>query len=1305
MRLKWLVITAVSLLLLTAPTAPLLNVEAQEVSITGDTDKICVAVQSHPGTDKYGRLSVNPDGTFYPNDQFWIRYNVYVASDVDFEGVEINYDKDAFEKVRDADWGSTSGLALFKVKPEAKPGNYTFTVSAKASKTYQAQASGTVWVTYGGVDVDSYYRAECMLAINSTSGGTTNPASGSYWYTKGTAVSVAAIADSNHVLDHWLLDGQNAGSSNPITVTMDKSHTLTAIFAEQAESRAAGSRVLSAEAKSPAEPKLVIKDLKWTTWFDLFRGIVCQATGYLYDSNGHAIPYSYVTVEFRKRNFWTGATWVSAKTVRTNSAGYFVAEDACNPLAEQFLGVRAWAEKAGYIPSWRLSLNLDPETASVPQGKSAVVGVKVFLSGRYTAVPITFSATGVPVNCTVTFDPPSGSVEGIGYFQGIMLLKAQSTAQPGSYEFIVTVSSGKVENSKWFSLEITELPHEPSAVTFRAYGLEADASGVAATLDGSTPVYASQLPYTAGWYTNTEHSYSWSGQIGSTIDGKRYMLERVQVTERYVSRGTVKVGVVKYDPRFTVALAYTVPGSAGVNSYEKAFAIIVRYDGNGLEKNLNQRAVIEDWDWYGYASRISAIQQATGLTEISNVQDLLGNMQLLMQLFNLTRGVQFTVSGIDGKTEGVILKVDGESLTVDKLPKTYSWPENTTHTYEWTTRMPVYVWVENPRWGAGRYEQAEDQWFSFEYALVMIPELKVGANATQEQLQQLAEGFSAKLYSPSGKVNATGFGNRVTGVYSHNRLLKSIASDAGVQNNVLRCLEPTFPIFFDGENRYAKFVFDLDDRVAAEAISQAYNSSIFYEVSFLSNIFTANVFKANFTCQLEYYQKPVDVTAVKWDAAGKRWVADQNVRVEAFFDTAFNFTDADWFKTYISGEAADEAALKMALEDVAECLPQYFGGFGAAEGVMNRTSPYYYNLNITAGLGYYGFAPEPVGFDSWTENVRTYRAVWTSPTCKVSADQNVKIAGSASIKVEGSDAANLSAVLNLVKPVVPVGDLTFSIYLGEGCNGNLTVIMFESVGQQQSFSTKVRTGSWSTVTVGAVGTVSKIGIYCELSAPSGAFWVDRLYFTRAVVWKWSAGRSLERTVYVDFATGQPYVLYINLDPASPLSVNVTRDDVKSCGLTVSAPPQLGGLQNVKVYLVTYAPTGYSLGNLPIEKLQLKLILARNLTAEQAAVDSAWYYQGYAPTYAGSTLGFEGNFSLSIIKDAEFKALPGYNSTLLLIEAENVWGTTFHAVVAVQPWGKTFWEIVFEQVALVLVGLAVAACIISLVVRLLKGKMP
>lgn len=1316
MRLKWLCVAAVSLLLLIAHIAPLLNVEAQQVSLKGDTDKICVVVQSYPGTDKFGRPSVNPDGTFYPNDRFWVRYSVYTADGFNFDGVEASYDRSAFEKLLDSGWGTPSGEALFKVRAEAAPGAYTFTVKAKGSSTSEG-ASGTIKVTYGGASVDAYYRAECLLTISATSGGTTSPAPGSYWYAEGAAVSVTAIADANYTFSYWVLDGGYAGTSNPITVTMDKSHKLTAIFAEQGQagSRVAGAvteaYVLAAEMKSPSPEKLVIKDLKWTTWFDLFRGTVCSATGYLYTSSGRAMPYSDVVVEFRKKNFWTGAVWVTAKTVRTNSAGYFAAEDACNPLAEQFLGVEAWAEKAGYIPSWSLTLALNPSSASVGQGGGFIAGVKVTLDGRYTPVPITLSASALPPGCTASFDPAAGSVEGVGWFQSVMLLKTQPSAPIGTYAFTVTVSSGLVSDSRQFSLEVTEPPRIPSAVAFTAHGLDADASGVALTVDGSQQIYASQLPYTANWETNTQHTYSWSALVGSSLNGKRYVLEKAVATVRYLSVATVTVEVVKYNPHFTLVLAYTVPKSPEINSYEKPFAMIVRYDGNGPEKKLGQRAVIEGWEWYGYASRTPAQQQLTGLTDISNVQDLLSNVQQLMQLFNLSRGVQFAVAGIDAKADGVILKVDGEVLTVDQLPKTYSWPENTTHAYEWAARMPVYVWVESPRWGTGHYEEAEDQWFGFQYAQVMVPELNVPANATQEQLQQLAQGFSAKLYSPSGKVNTTGFGNRVTGVYSHNRLLKSIAGDAGVAQ-ALSCLEPQFPVFFDNESRYAKFVFDLDDRVADEAIRQTYNSSIFYEVSFLSSAFAEHVFKANFTCPLEYYQKPVNITAVRWDPLGKRWIVDSTVKVEAFFDTAFNFTEGEWLKAYFKQQTADETALKMAYEDVYECLPQYFGGLGSAEGVMNRTSPYYYNLNITAGHGHPYIGVEPADRDAFTEAVRTYRAAWDSPSCSVSADLSRKVAGSASIKVEGSGVSEACAVLNLVKPVEASaegqpsmwGKLLFDVYLGDGCSGKIMVTLQTSAAQV-AFNETVPVGSWNTVSIPAAGRITKVGIYCELTEPSGAFWVDRLYFARAWLWNWTDGENLERTVYVNFATDAPYQLYVNMDPYSPLNVNLTRDDVKSCDLTVSAPPQLAGLRNVKVYLVTYAPTGYSLGNPPIERLQLKLILARNLTAEQAAAEPAWYYQGYAPTYAGSALGFEGEAPLSIIKDPEFKALPGYNSTLLLVEAENVWGTTFRTVVAVQPWGKTFWEVVFEQVALVLVGLAIAACIIALVIRLLKGKMP
>ena len=70
------------------------------------------------------------------------------------------------------------------------------------------------------------------LTVSSGSGGSTMPSPDAYQYAEGTPVAVTANPDSGYVLDYWLLDGQNAGSQNPITVTMDSDHTLQANFVE-----------------------------------------------------------------------------------------------------------------------------------------------------------------------------------------------------------------------------------------------------------------------------------------------------------------------------------------------------------------------------------------------------------------------------------------------------------------------------------------------------------------------------------------------------------------------------------------------------------------------------------------------------------------------------------------------------------------------------------------------------------------------------------------------------------------------------------------------------------------------------------------------------------------------------------------------------------------------------------------------------------------------------------------------------------------------------------------------------------------
>jgi len=67
------------------------------------------------------------------------------------------------------------------------------------------------------------------LTISASSGGTTNPTPGTYIYGNGSSVTVTATAYTFYVFDYWLLDGSTY-YQNPITVTMDSDHTLTAYF-------------------------------------------------------------------------------------------------------------------------------------------------------------------------------------------------------------------------------------------------------------------------------------------------------------------------------------------------------------------------------------------------------------------------------------------------------------------------------------------------------------------------------------------------------------------------------------------------------------------------------------------------------------------------------------------------------------------------------------------------------------------------------------------------------------------------------------------------------------------------------------------------------------------------------------------------------------------------------------------------------------------------------------------------------------------------------------------------------------------
>jgi len=68
------------------------------------------------------------------------------------------------------------------------------------------------------------------LKIETTTGGTTNPAPGTYTYAAGTQVQVTANPGAGYVFDHWELNGTNVGTATTYTITMNANYVLKAFF-------------------------------------------------------------------------------------------------------------------------------------------------------------------------------------------------------------------------------------------------------------------------------------------------------------------------------------------------------------------------------------------------------------------------------------------------------------------------------------------------------------------------------------------------------------------------------------------------------------------------------------------------------------------------------------------------------------------------------------------------------------------------------------------------------------------------------------------------------------------------------------------------------------------------------------------------------------------------------------------------------------------------------------------------------------------------------------------------------------------
>ena len=395
-----------------------------------------------------------------------------------------------------------------------------------------------------------------------------------------------------------------------------------------------------------------------------------------------------------------------------------------------------------------------------------------------------------------------------------------------------------------------------------------------------------------------------------------------------VVESVFSVEVVEYDPHFTVALTYTVPVGSG-SSYDKPFALIIRYDGNGPAFNLNQRAIIDDYTWTGYAQKLPDMN--------SDMQQALSPNLTVASFLNQTSSNQFLTQGLTTKTSQPALNVDGKSYPNTELPLTFLWEANTNHTFIWTKNLPA---IDGSGYG---------EWFEWQASLTFPPAISPNLDNQALSQEDLQNQILDQINSSNGTLTTTPFGSTITAMYSHNKDLEQIAKNTGVsKNQTLQTLNPT-PQYFTSQERYAKLQYQLDSKVAKEIINQNFTNTLHYNLTLGCNLFgVPRYFDANVTCEHEYFDKSINATAYKWNPTQQNWISDNTVSIEATFESALNTTITDILRSNLEEQTTDPIALKMAQEDLYDCGPQTFKGTGTIETNLKRTSPLYYNLQVTA---------------------------------------------------------------------------------------------------------------------------------------------------------------------------------------------------------------------------------------------------------------------------------------------------------------------------------------------------------------------
>lgn len=136
-----------------------------------------------------------------------------------------------------------------------------------------------------------FVKMNYTLTLSEPLNGTMNLAHGQHTYYAGDTVQVIATADIGYRFDHWVLDGLDAGSDNPLSLAMDGNHTLGPVFIEVSYVRTIYVRTDGSIDPSDA-PVETLDNVTYSLTENTESMIVVQRNNVIIDGNSHTVQGS-----------------------------------------------------------------------------------------------------------------------------------------------------------------------------------------------------------------------------------------------------------------------------------------------------------------------------------------------------------------------------------------------------------------------------------------------------------------------------------------------------------------------------------------------------------------------------------------------------------------------------------------------------------------------------------------------------------------------------------------------------------------------------------------------------------------------------------------------------------------------------------------------------------------------------------------------------------------------------------------------------------------------------------------------------